>query len=178
MSDWKKCSTPLGEMFLASDGSALCGAWFLGQKYFPRLTGWREQENELFENAVWELQCYFKRQLRCFTVPLRPQGTPFQQKVWAGIAKIDYGCTATYGQLAKQLGSGPRAVGAATGHNPLSLFIPCHRVVGSEGFLTGYAGGLKRKKALLTLEGIEVKESEGRKNGEKLSRLAVSSYSK
>ena len=162
MSDWMKCSTPLGEMLLASDGSALCGAWFLGQKYFPLLAGWTEQKKEqsdaLFKKAAWELQRYFGGQLRCFTVPLRPQGTPFQQKVWARIAEIGYGRTSTYGQLAEALGSSPRAVGAATGRNPLSLFIPCHRVVGSEGFLTGYAGGLKRKKALLKLEGIQVKD--------------------
>jgi methylated-DNA-[protein]-cysteine S-methyltransferase len=158
MSDWTKCSTPLGGVLLASDGSALCGAWFQGQKYFPLLVDWKEQKDELFENAVWELQRYFEGELRCFTVPLRPKGTPFQQKVWARIAEIGYGCTVTYGQLAQQLGSSPRAVGSATGRNPLSLFIPCHRVVGSEGFLTGYAGGLKRKEALLRLEGIQVRD--------------------
>jgi methylated-DNA-[protein]-cysteine S-methyltransferase len=122
------------------------------------LTDWRERHSALFEKAAFELECYFKGELRRFSVPLRPQGTPFQQKVWKGIAEIGYGCTASYGHLAARLNSSPRAVGSATGRNPLSLFVPCHRVVGSDGFLTGYAGGLERKEALLTLEGVEVKD--------------------
>ncbi|MDR2180982.1 MAG: methylated-DNA--[protein]-cysteine S-methyltransferase [Synergistaceae bacterium] len=173
MREWMRCATPLGEVLLASDGSAadepaLCGAWFVGQKYFPRLEGWgdsgwrasdwREGKNDLLEKAALELERYFQGELRRFTVPLRPQGTAFQQKVWAGIGEIGYGCTASYGQLAAELKSSPRAVGSATGRNPLSLFIPCHRVVGSDGLLTGYAGGLKRKEALLALEGVRVKD--------------------
>ncbi|MDR1621527.1 MAG: methylated-DNA--[protein]-cysteine S-methyltransferase [Synergistaceae bacterium] len=166
--DWMRCSTPLGEMLLASDESApdepalgkpaLCGAWFVGQKYFPSMAGWRERKTALFEKAAFELQRYFEGGLRRFTVPLRPRGTPFQQKVWAGIAEIGYGRTVSYVRLAARLKSSPRAVGSATGRNPLSLFVPCHRVVGSGGLLTGYAGGLKRKEALLTLEGIDVLE--------------------
>ncbi|MDR1977316.1 MAG: methylated-DNA--[protein]-cysteine S-methyltransferase [Synergistaceae bacterium] len=158
-----KFFTPIGEMLLASEGSSLCGAWFMGQKYFPAMEGWgmegwEERENELFDTATFELARYFMGQLQRFTVSLRPRGTPFQQKVWSSIAEIPYGRAASYEELAKRLGSSPRAVGAATGRNPLSIFIPCHRVVGSGGDLTGYAGGLKKKEALLKLEGVEVKD--------------------
>ncbi|MDR3264539.1 MAG: methylated-DNA--[protein]-cysteine S-methyltransferase [Synergistaceae bacterium] len=164
MIDYIKQSTPLGDMILASDGSALCGAWFAGQKYFPVTEGWREGEDRALEKAAVELRRYFSGELRCFTVPLRPRGTTFQQKVWAGISEIAYGQTASYGELAARLGSAPRAVGAATGRNPVSVFIPCHRLVGhgalmngaapSDKSLTGYAGGLDKKRALLTLEGV------------------------
>ena len=144
-----KTSTPLGEMTLASDGSALCGAWFIEQKHFPVMSEWREDgENELLKKAADELRSYFAGELRHFTVPLYPRGTSFQQQVWAGIAGIPYGRTASYGDLAKRLHSSARAVGSATGRNPLSLFIPCHRVMGGDGSITGYAGGLDRKKAL------------------------------
>jgi methylated-DNA-[protein]-cysteine S-methyltransferase len=156
MTHYVKQFTPLGEMVLASDGFGLCGAWFVGQKYFPALDDWKEREDELLEEAARELERYFAGELRRFDVPLRPRGTAFQQKVWEGISSIDYGSTMSYGELALRLQSSPRAVGAATGRNPISLFIPCHRVVGSSGFLTGYAGGLDKKKALLTLEGVEV----------------------
>ncbi|MDR3231125.1 MAG: methylated-DNA--[protein]-cysteine S-methyltransferase [Synergistaceae bacterium] len=161
-----RLSTPLGSMVLASDGSALCGAWFVGQKYFPVMEGWREGEDRVLEKAASELERYFSGELRRFTVSLRPRGTDFQRRVWAGIAEIAYGHTARYGELAARLNSAPRAAGAATGRNPVSVFIPCHRVVGhgaatgaplSERALTGYAGGLDRKKALLNLEGVEVR---------------------
>lgn len=154
-----KTPTPLGEMMLASDGSALCGAWFMGQKYFPVIEGWEEtQKNELLLRAARELDGYFAGNLRHFTVPLFPHGTSFQKKVWAGIAAIPWGHTITYGELAAQAGTHPRAAGTATGRNPISLFIPCHRVVGGDGFITGYAGGLDKKRALLTLEGIALHE--------------------
>ncbi len=150
-----KVSTPLGEMLLASDGGALCGAWFVGQKYFPVVDGWEEtQKNELLLRAARELDGYFAGNLRRFTVPLLPHGTEFRKKIWAGIAAIPWGRTITYGALASQAGTHPRAAGTATGRNPVSLFIPCHRVVGGDGFITGYAGGLDKKRALLTLEGI------------------------
>jgi methylated-DNA-[protein]-cysteine S-methyltransferase len=157
-----KTPTPLGEMLLASDGDALCGAWFVGQRYFPVFsTGgdWVEtREDALLQKAAQELESYFAGNLRVFSVPLAPRGTPFQEKVWAGIAAVPYGRTASYGELAARLRSGPRAVGAATGRNPASLFIPCHRLVGGGGHLTGYAGGLERKKRLLTLEGVRLED--------------------
>jgi methylated-DNA-[protein]-cysteine S-methyltransferase len=154
-------------MLLASDGSALCGAWFAGQKYFPVRDGsvrdgsvrddWAEaREDAVLRKAAWELERYFAGELRIFSVPLAPRGTPFQERVWAGIADIPYGRTESYGALAARLSSGSRAVGAATGRNPVSLFIPCHRVVGVDGHITGYAGGLEKKERLLTLEGIKL----------------------
>jgi methylated-DNA-[protein]-cysteine S-methyltransferase len=148
-------------MLLASEDAALCGAWFVGQKYFPDPEG-REGENDLLRKAAAELGRYFEGKLRRFTVPLRPRGTGFQRRVWLALLGIDYGHTESYGKLAELLSSGPRAVGAATGRNPISLFIPCHRLVGADGFLTGYAGGLERKKNLLTLEGVEVKNDRAR----------------
>jgi methylated-DNA-[protein]-cysteine S-methyltransferase len=157
MIDCVRKLTPLGEMLLASDGSALCGAWFAGQKYFPVTAGWREQrqgEDTLLEKAAEELDLYFAGELRRFSISLRPRGTSFQQKVWTAITEIGYGHTASYGDLAERVKSSPRAVGAATGRNPASLFIPCHRVLGIDGRLTGYAGGLDRKKALLEGEGV------------------------
>jgi methylated-DNA-[protein]-cysteine S-methyltransferase len=161
MTEYARCFTPLGEMLLASEGDALCGAWFVGQKYFPLLSG-EERENDLLRRAARELEGYFAGELRRFSIPLRPHGTNFQKKVWSALSDIDYGHTETYGKLAALLHSSPRAVGSATGRNPISLFIPCHRLIGADGSLTGYAGGLEKKKALLTLEGIEVKDGLGR----------------
>jgi methylated-DNA-[protein]-cysteine S-methyltransferase len=141
-------------MLLASDGSALCGAWFAGQKYFPVCGGWTEAGGtDVLREAVRELERYFAGDLRIFSVPLAPRGTPFQERGWACIADIPYGRTESYGAIAARLGSGPRAVGAATGRNPANIFVPCHRVVGGGGHITGYAGGLEKKKSLLTLEG-------------------------
>ncbi|MDR2176257.1 MAG: methylated-DNA--[protein]-cysteine S-methyltransferase [Synergistaceae bacterium] len=160
--------TPLGEMLLASDGFALCGAWFEGQKHFPvgdgsvrdgsvQDSGWTEAgEDGVLREAVRELERYFAGDLRGFSVPLAPRGTPFQKRVWACIADISYGRTESYGAIAARLRSSPRAVGTATGRNPVSLFVPCHRVVGGGGHITGYAGGLEKKKRLLTLEGVKL----------------------
>jgi methylated-DNA-[protein]-cysteine S-methyltransferase len=160
-----KILTPLGEMVLASEEDALCGAWFVGQKYFPDLTGFRPPEGKQSKQskqskqksgplalAAEELERYFAGELRRFTVPLRPRGTPFQKSVWSCIADIPYGELSSYGALAAKLGTGARAVGSATGRNPISVIVPCHRVVGSGGAITGYAGGLDRKKALLRQE--------------------------
>jgi len=149
-------------MILTSDGTALHGAWFLGRKCPPNQSKEerREQKNSLLEQASLELKRYFAGELRDFTVPLRPIGTPFQQKVWAGIAEISYGRLLSYGELAAKLGTGARAVGSATGSNPISIFIPCHRVIGHNRAITGYGGGLDRKKALLTLEGLEFEDCE------------------
>jgi methylated-DNA-[protein]-cysteine S-methyltransferase len=167
MTFYMETSTPLGEMLLMSDGAALCGAWFKRQKYFPVPKNsvsdgsvrkqWTEtREDAVLQKAAQEIERYFAGDLRLFSVPLAPRGTPFQEKVWAGIADIPYGRTESYGALAARLQSGPRAVGAATGRNPVSLFIPCHRVVGGGGQLTGYAGGLEKKRYLLILEGIKL----------------------
>ena len=153
----------MGEMLLISDETALREAHFVGGKSCPSLPDLvgREQKNlknHLLEQATRELERYFAGELREFTVPLRTVGTPFQQKVWAGIAEIPYGRLLSYGTLAANLKTGARAVGSATGSNPISIFIPCHRVVGYNGAITGYGGGLDRKRALLALEGITITE--------------------
>ena len=157
MTDYVKISTPAGEMVLISDGTALCEAHFVGGRYFPSLSDLSATgKNEILEQAARELELYFAGKLREFSVPLRPVGTPFQQKIWTGIAGIPYGRLLSYGALAANLNTGARAVGSATGRNPLCIFIPCHRVVGYAGAITGYGGGLDKKRALLTLEGITI----------------------
>ena len=157
MIDYAKISTPLGEMILACDGTALCEANFVGGKRCPSVPGQSGKNNNgLFEQAARELELYFAGKLREFTVPLRAVGTPFQERVWAGIAAIPYGRLLSYGELAAKLNTGARAIGSATGRNPISIFIPCHRVVGYNGAITGYGGGLDKKRALLTLEGITI----------------------
>jgi len=146
--------TPLGGVTLAGDGTSLCGLWFDGQNYFPRdLVGY-EAALPVFEETVRWLAIYFRGKEPDFLPPLSPQGTPFQAAVWQLLTEIPYGHTLTYGALAARLGR-PRAaqaVGGAVARNPISLLIPCHRVLGAGGALTGYAGGLWRKEALLALE--------------------------
>lgn len=152
--------SPLGPITLASDGEALTGLWFQGQKHYPDLAGWREEELPVFAQARAWLDAYFSRKAPSFPPPLGPAGTAFQREVWAILAAIPYGVTRTYADIAQELARkkglprmSARAVGSAVGRNPISLIIPCHRVVGKSGRLTGYAGGLDRKRALLELEG-------------------------
>lgn len=155
--------SPLGAITLASDSTALTGLWFDGQKH----EGCRlspapvEADLPVFQDARRWLDCYFAGGIPDFTPPLRPRGTDFQQRVWALLREIPYGSTLTYGELAGLLSCpSARAVGGAVGRNPISLLIPCHRVLGADGRLTGYAGGLWRKEALLRLEGILPSETE------------------
>jgi methylated-DNA-[protein]-cysteine S-methyltransferase len=151
-----RMSSPLGEMVLASDGNALSGAWFDGQRHQPP-TGpaWQRQPDlPVLRRAAAELAEYFAGGRIAFSVPLAPVGTPFQRDVWRAIAGVPYGATIAYRDLAARAGrpESIRAAGAATGRNPLSIIVPCHRIVGADGALTGYAGGLARKRALLALE--------------------------
>ena len=146
--------SPLGEILLASDGGALTGLWFVGQRFFPAavpVPGDIAVWPVFIEAARW-LDLYFAGARPDFPPALAPEGTPFQRSVWALLGAIPYGATATYGELAARLGSSARAVGGAVGRNPISLLIPCHRVLGAKGSLTGYAGGLDRKARLLALE--------------------------
>ena len=146
--------SPLGEMVLASDGEALTGLWFVGQRRFPDELPQIGDVGALSvfrETARW-LDGYFAGARADFTAALAPRGTPFSLAVWALLREIPYGETVTYGELACRLGSSPRAVGGAVGRNPISIVVPCHRVVGTGGALTGYAGGLLRKRQLLALE--------------------------
>lgn len=154
-------NTTLGPMHLAASPMGLAGAWFAGQRHAPaRLDGphaWPlAPEHPLLLQARNELQAYLQGRLKQFSVPLDlSQGTPFQQAVWQALRRIPCGQLQGYGALAAQLGrpAAARAVGAAVGRNPVSVIVPCHRVVGADGSLTGYAGGLERKQALLGLEG-------------------------
>ena len=149
--------SPLGRITLASDGEALTGLWFDGQKHFAETLDREHEEKDLpvFCEAERWLDLYFSGKAPDFTPPLRPGGTAFQQAVWRCLLSIPYGRTMTYGEIAVSMGLPPgaaRAVGGAVSRNPISLIIPCHRVVGAGGGLTGYAGGIERKKQLLELE--------------------------
>lgn len=154
-------SSPLGKMLLASDGNNLTGAWFERQKYFPDISsGIFCKQLPLFSNAFSWLELYFSGKNPSAFTPLKPQGTPFQEMIWYMLQQIPYGKTTTYGNLARQVAlqtgkpyMAAQAIGNAVGHNPISIFIPCHRVVGVMHKLTGYAGGIDRKEALLKLEG-------------------------
>ena len=149
-------ASPLGPILLAADETGLTGLWFEGQKYFPSFSGVEYQEKEtpvLIETVRW-LDVYFSGKDPGFLPPLHPQGSPFRQTVWDILLTIPRGQTMTYGEIARRLGvHSAQAVGGAVGHNPISILIPCHRVVGSDGSLTGYAGGAERKARLLQLEG-------------------------
>ena len=149
--------SPLGKMLLAADDGGLMGAWFYGQRYFARGLEDAEKNVEagtpVLATALRWLDAYFAGERPGVAdVPLAPRGTAFQRRVWDALLAIPYGETRTYGELAAELGSSSRAVGSAVGRNPISVIIPCHRVLGADGSLTGYAGGLARKQALLELE--------------------------
>jgi len=154
-------STPLGDMLALAQDHALCGLWFEGQKYFP---GQKEEwmpdpGHPLFEELRVRLSAYFDGRRQSFDLPISPEGTVFQSQVWKLLLAIPPGQTRSYGALAFELAElrggvkpSAQAVGGAVGHNPISILIPCHRVIGSDGSLTGYAGGLARKASLLALE--------------------------
>jgi methylated-DNA-[protein]-cysteine S-methyltransferase len=148
--------SPLGRMLLVADDKAITGLSFLGQKYAPRVArDWtRDGAHAPIARAKRELAEYFAGRRTRFSVKLAPQGTPFQRKVWKAIAQVAFGKTIAYAELARRAGrpGSARAAGAATGRNPIGVIVPCHRIVGSNGALTGYAGGLAKKKALLALE--------------------------
>ncbi len=158
-------SSPLGGILLAADDIGLTGLWFEGAKYFaaglPRETEERDTP-ALRETRRW-LDVYFAGARPDLMPPLHPKGSAFRRAVWDRLLHIPYGQTVTYGDIARQLAADPdggrmsaQAVGGAVGHNPISILIPCHRVVGSSGSLTGYAGGLEKKIALLQLEGADI----------------------
>ena len=153
--------TPLGEMIALEEQNALCGLWFAGEKHAPAVAGeWvHDPDLPLFAALREQLDAYFSGKLRGFDLPLAPAGTPFRLAVWELLRAIPAGSTITYGALARQMAEqrdvrlpAAQAVGGAVGHNPLTIIVPCHRVVGADGSLTGYAGGLERKAALLALE--------------------------
>ena len=144
--------SPLGEITLFSDGEALTGLYFDGQRTCPAADAGTRDDLPVFVLTKAWLDLYFAGARPLFLPPLQPDGTVFQLRVWDALTSIPYGETLTDGALASALGSSPRAVGQAVGNNPISLLIPCHRVVGADGSLTGYAGGADRKAYLLRLE--------------------------
>jgi methylated-DNA-[protein]-cysteine S-methyltransferase len=147
--------SPLGPMLLAATDRGLAGVWFESQQHHPDASDAPTQPGHPhLAQAARELAQYFKGQRQHFEVPLDPQGTPFQQRVWSALRRIAPGSTSTYSDVARSAGHADavRAAGAAIGRNPISVIVPCHRVIGRDGSLTGYAGGLERKRALLELE--------------------------
>ena len=147
--------TQLGAMLLARTERGLAGVWFDGQKHHPApIDAPQRPDDALLRHAADQLLAYFAGDALVFDVPLDLQGTPFQRSVWAALLAIPGGETRSYGEIAKALGAAAavRAVGAAVGRNPVSVIVPCHRVLGSDGSLTGYAGSVDRKRALLALE--------------------------
>lgn len=147
--------SPLGEITLCSDGTYLTAVTFEGQKYEHRHipAGALPGSCPVLEQAKEWLAKYFAGSVPEFLPPMKPNGTPFQRAVWALLLEIPYGETVTYGELAKRLGcKSAQAVGGAVGRNPISILIPCHRVLGADGSLTGYAGGVEKKKYLLQKE--------------------------
>jgi methylated-DNA-[protein]-cysteine S-methyltransferase len=163
-------TSPQGRMLLVADDKALTSVSFIGQKYAPRVAkDWtRDSTHPPIAKAKRELAEYFAGRRTRFSVPLAPQGTPFQRKVWKAIAGVGFGRTIAYAELARRAGrpGSARAAGAATGRNPIGVIVPCHRIVGSNGSLTGYAGGLAKKRALLELE------------ARKRNRAAIESHNK
>jgi len=150
-------ASPLGDLTLVATDEGLCGLYFKGHKPAPKREGWKRGESPHLDAArVWLDACFAGEKPRKLPPLTFVGGTPFQRRVWEALREIPRGKTTTYAALATAIGSpkAVRAVGAAVGRNPLSILIPCHRVVGRDGTLTGYAGGLTRKKQLLALEGV------------------------
>jgi methylated-DNA-[protein]-cysteine S-methyltransferase len=153
--------TPLGQARAAARNGAITGLWFVGQKHFPSTDGWTDSPDyPVFKDLKLWLDSYFKGTKVRPELHLDPEGTSFQIAVWQRLRKIPCGQVTTYGAIARDIADGKgsasapvRAVGGAVGRNPISILIPCHRVIGSDGTLTGYAGGLERKRELLRREG-------------------------
>jgi methylated-DNA-[protein]-cysteine S-methyltransferase len=152
MTYYTTVTSPIGELLLSSDGRALTG---LHMAPFEPLSGWHRDEGP-FKDVAAQLAAYFSGARKAFDVVHEAEGTPFQRRVWRTLLDIPYGETTSYGELARLIGNprAVRAVGRANGANPIAVIIPCHRVIGADGTLTGYGGGLDRKVKLLALEGV------------------------
>ena len=154
MSMWTVVDSPIRELRVVADGGALTAIEFSPFEA-TRDIGERRDDDPLLGRATDQLTAYFRGELQKFDLPLAPRGTEFQQRVWSELQRIGWGETTSYGELARRLGLSPaasRAVGLANGRNPIPVVIPCHRVIGANGKLTGYAGGVDRKQTLLDLE--------------------------
>ena len=153
MISYRTIESPIGLLTLAGDGSTLTSLRMVDQTYEPSRIGW-VLDHQAFPDAVEQLDAYFAGELTDFDIRMDMRGTAFQRRVWEALLTIPYGETRSYGIIAAQVGApgAARAVGLANGHNPIAIVVPCHRVVGARGSLTGYGGGLERKKSLLDLE--------------------------
>lgn len=152
---WTITDSPVGPLRIVEQDGAITAIDFEPFRVTGRPLGERSDDHPVLASAVAQLDAYFARDLEEFDLPLAPGGSPFQQQVWDQLRRIGYGETASYGQVAARLGrtnAASRAVGLANGHNPIPIVVPCHRVIGSDGTLIGYAGGLERKRLLLGLE--------------------------
>jgi methylated-DNA-[protein]-cysteine S-methyltransferase len=148
-------ASPIGELLLTGDGEALTGVWFPDDRQTTTVDPSWERDDGVFGEVTRQLTAYFGGELTEFHLPLYARGTSFQERVWEALTRIPYGVTTSYGKLAAELGDprATRAVGLANGRNPIPIIIPCHRVIGADGSLTGYGGGMHRKQWLLALEG-------------------------
>ncbi|MGW7557403.1 methylated-DNA--[protein]-cysteine S-methyltransferase [Streptomyces rimosus] len=165
--------TPYGPLTLVAEGDALVGLYMTDQRHRPPQESFGLPEDITeppFAAVVRQLRAYFDGTLTDFDLPLAPRGTPFQRRVWDALREIPYGATLSYGQLAERLGkpSAARAVGLANGKNPIGIIIPCHRVIGASGSLTGYGGGLDRKRRLLSFERGGAERGDGARGQEPL----------
>ena len=163
MSHFRFVTSPIGRLLLTSDGTALTGLYMEKERH-PRPadpTAIEDRDHPLLAKAAVQLAEYFGGERRRFDVPLGARGTEFQRHVWDELTKIEFGRTCSYGEIARRLGKpgASRAVGLANGSNPISIIVPCHRVIGADGSLTGYGGGIERKQWLLRHEGIGVPAS-------------------
>lgn len=151
---YSELPSPLGTLLLLGDGTALTGLYMPDQKHRPPLPPSCRRDDGAFREARAQLRAYFAGELRDFDLPLAARGSGFQQRVWSALRGIPYGGTETYGGLAARIGSAraSRAVGLANGRNPIGIVVPCHRVIGAGGALTGYGGGVERKRWLLEHE--------------------------
>jgi methylated-DNA-[protein]-cysteine S-methyltransferase len=158
--------SPLGKLLATSDGKCLRGLYFpCHQDRHRPQTDWRRDDGA-FDELRQQLRAYFAGKLREFDVPLRMDGTAFERRVWRALCKIPHGKTVSYRDIARQIGqpTACRAVGLANGRNPIPIIVPCHRVIGADGSLTGYGGGLHTKRWLLALEGVEPRAKTRRKS--------------
>jgi methylated-DNA-[protein]-cysteine S-methyltransferase len=165
---YAECSSAQGNLYLAATDRGLAGMWFTDQRHLPDVSNWQRRENvsqvQILTETQHQLEAYFAGKLKQFDLPLDlSAGTSFQQTVWQALLKIPFGKTTSYGALSGSIGKpqAVRAVGTAIGRNPIGIIVPCHRVVGADGSLTGYAGGLHRKEAFLALEGARTASLQG-----------------
>lgn len=161
MKFWTRTQSPIGDLILVEEDGALLRLGFTtgARPAAPPPDG--DERPERFRTTIRQLEEYFRGERRAFRLALAPRGTPFQQRVWQALSEIPYGQVASYGEVARRIGNrnAVRAVGRANGRNPIPVIIPCHRVIGADGSLTGFGGGLPAKRTLLALEGVAVRET-------------------